>query len=330
MRSPSTSSNSNITLDKDYIIDAGVGIAGDDVRQHGALTPQIYNDGIIGNIDGVRHQRRRRRPPTIEPGQCDQQRLRLQYGRPATWSNSASTPAAGLRRQQHLLGEPRPDARSQRLRHLLARTPTRSRCGTTCSPATGPATPTSPTPPTTWATVSTRPCWGRPPAAAESNLGNFVGNPAFVFPIDPRPGSDGPANFYIDAELPVDRSLRRRSTTPGKPQRSRPTSWATPRSRSTAASVLPGYGPRDIGAFEFDGTGGQRNRRQLPGRHHLAGTRSAEPRLPEARSIRSPLRRPTITVDILGKRESVEHLGDRPGPLRIGRQPVSLRCTPPA
>ena len=44
--------NSNITLDKDYFIDAGIGIA---VTTSGtsALTPSIYNDGIIGNIDGL-------------------------------------------------------------------------------------------------------------------------------------------------------------------------------------------------------------------------------------------------------------------------------------
>ena len=44
--------NSNILLDKDYIIDAGIGIL---VTTSGtaALTPSIYNDGIIGNIDGV-------------------------------------------------------------------------------------------------------------------------------------------------------------------------------------------------------------------------------------------------------------------------------------
>ena len=42
---------------------------------------------------------------------------------------------------------------------------------------------------------------GTTAAAAQGNQGNFVGNPAFVFPIDPRPGSDGPANFYIDADF---------------------------------------------------------------------------------------------------------------------------------
>src|SRR5262249_17351667 len=44
--------NSNILIDKDYIIDAGIGIA---VFTSGAtaLTPTIENVGVIGNIVGI-------------------------------------------------------------------------------------------------------------------------------------------------------------------------------------------------------------------------------------------------------------------------------------
>ena len=31
--------------------------------------------------------------------------------------------------------------------------------------------------------------------------GNYVGKPAFVSPRDPRPGSDGPADLFIDANF---------------------------------------------------------------------------------------------------------------------------------
>ena len=97
---------------------------------------------------------------------------------------------------------------------------------------------------------------GTTAAAAASNQGNFVGNPAFVFPIDPRPGSDGPANFYIDADFQL-------------------TSISAAIDNAWEATAIPtdflgnsqvyingglglaGYGPRDVGAFEFDGTGGQ-------------------------------------------------------------------------
>ena len=44
-------------------------------------------------------------------------------------------------------------------------------------------------------------------ANAASNLGNFTGNPAFAYPIDPRPGSDGPANFFISADFQLTSSF---------------------------------------------------------------------------------------------------------------------------
>src|SRR5262249_43843648 len=44
---------------------------------------------------------------------------------------------------------------------------------------------------------------GTTAAAAASNRGNYVGNPAFAFPIDPRPGSDGPAAFFIDSNYQI-------------------------------------------------------------------------------------------------------------------------------
>ena len=54
---------------------------------------------------------------------------------------------------------------------------------------------------TPFRTGSTRWLSGTTATDAINNLGNFVGNPAFVFPIDPRPGSDGPANFFLDADF---------------------------------------------------------------------------------------------------------------------------------
>jgi hypothetical protein len=36
---------------------------------------------------------------------------------------------------------------------------------------------------------------------AAANLGNYTGYPAFVAPRDPRPFSDGPATFFIDANF---------------------------------------------------------------------------------------------------------------------------------
>ncbi len=95
------------------------------------------------------------------------------------------------------------------------------------------------------------------PGTTPDKLDNYTGSPSFVFPVDPRPGSAGPATFFLDAP-----TLRPPSRT--RP-RSTPTS-TTPWPHATGflgrgrMKVLdlgfPGTGPADVGAFEFSGTGG--------------------------------------------------------------------------
>ncbi len=111
---------------------------------------------------------------------------------------------------------------------------------------------------------------GTTAAAAQSNLGNFIGNPAFVFPIDPRPGSDGPANFYLDADFQLT------SVSAAIDNAWEATAIPTDFLGNSQVKIngagfgLPGYGPRDVGAFEFGGTGGEPIGGVLPSRHHLA------------------------------------------------------------
>src|SRR5208337_832915 len=93
-------------------------------------------------------------------------------------------------------------------------------------------------------------------ANAAADLGNFTGYPAFVSPYDPRPGSDGPATFFLDADFgllktsaAINNALESVATTTdilGNPQNPNPT---------TAGFHLPGYGPRDVGAFEYEPLG---------------------------------------------------------------------------
>ena len=99
-------------------------------------------------------------------------------------------------------------------------------------------------------------CWARPPQDAINNLGNFVGNPAFVFPIDPRPGSDGPANFFLDADFQL--TAASAAIDNAWEATAIPTDLlGNSQVKITGGGFgLPGYGPRDIGAFEFNGTGG--------------------------------------------------------------------------
>src|SRR5262249_15136659 len=85
--------------------------------------------------------------------------------------------------------------------------------------------------------------------------GNFVGKPAFVSPRDPRPGSDGPADLFIDANF--DLTTQSAAIDNAREATAIPTDLL---GRSQVKTPnhgfgLPGYGPRDVGAYEFNGTG---------------------------------------------------------------------------
>ena len=83
-------------------------------------------------------------------------------------------------------------------------------------------------------------------------LGNFTGDPRFVRPIDPRPEGQGPGNFFLGADYDlqsnsaaIDNALN--SVAPARDFKNR--------TRVDIANVgRPGYGPADVGAFEFNGS----------------------------------------------------------------------------
>jgi hypothetical protein len=77
-----------------------------------------------------------------------------------------------------------------------------------------------------------------------------------VFPIDPRPGSDGPATFFLDADFQltqlsaaIDNAWEATAI---------PTDFlGNSQVKINGAGLgLTGFGPRDVGAFEFNGVGG--------------------------------------------------------------------------
>jgi hypothetical protein len=88
--------------------------------------------------------------------------------------------------------------------------------------------------------------------SAASNQGNFVGYPAFVTPIDARPGSDGPGFFFsvanyslTSSSAAINNALESEATKTdflGNPENPEPT---------TMGFKIPGFGTRDVGAFEF-------------------------------------------------------------------------------
>ena len=85
-------------------------------------------------------------------------------------------------------------------------------------------------------------------------LGNLTGVPAFVASRDPRPGSDGPAIFFLDANF----DLTRNSIAIDAADNSQapPVDFIYRGRVKIAGRGFPGTGPADIGAFEYKGFAG--------------------------------------------------------------------------
>ncbi|SIO62070.1 Subtilase family protein [Singulisphaera sp. GP187] len=92
-------------------------------------------------------------------------------------------------------------------------------------------------------------------APTTDSLGNYAGDPAFVSPRDPRPGADGPAAFFIDANFNLTFSS---AAIDGGNDAVAPLKDFLGRSLvKIPGKGFPNAGPKsDIGAFEFQGTGG--------------------------------------------------------------------------
>jgi hypothetical protein len=238
--------NSNVLLDRNYIVDSHIGV--DVVTSPTAMTvPRILNDGIIGNDIGILLQdvgsTSLPQPTSMINNTIAFNTFGLYTVADVTapllgnvfndifWENHDTTTARGGA-----------GIFSTALNKLLVKN--------SLFQGNGPSE-TSPA----FAGINVgngfvAPLLGPTP----DGLGNFTGAPAFVAPRDPRPGADGPANFFLDANFdltkssaaidaannavapPTDFLLRGRIRIPGK--------------------GFPGTGPADVGAFEFMGTGG--------------------------------------------------------------------------
>ena len=81
---------------------------------------------------------------------------------------------------------------------------------------------------------------------------NFIGDPAFIAPRDPRPGFDGPTVFLLDANFNIGGAS---AAIDAALDAAAPDTDALGRGRVDVANRnFPGLGPADIGAFEFQGT----------------------------------------------------------------------------
>jgi large repetitive protein len=245
--------NSNITLDKDYFIDAGTGIA---VTTSGAsaLTPLIYNDGIIGNINGLVINDAGSTPSTTPPVQVVNDDFAFNTNG-LVLDNSLSSPIQAYV-ASNIFWENHDQTLARNGFAIISENVNKVNLQNNLFYGNG-ASDTNQTAATNNLGNGFSPALlGTTAAAAGSNLGNFVGNPAFAFPIDPRPGSDGPANFYIDADFEltavsaaIDNAWEATAI---------PTDFlGNSQVEVNGGLGITGNGPRDIGAFEFNGVGGQ-------------------------------------------------------------------------
>ena len=244
--------NSNILVDKDYIIDAGSGIA---ITTSGAsaMTPDIENDGVIGNIDGI----------TITDGGSTSSSLApanvinndIAFNTIGLLLNNTGSSPIQAQVDSNIFWQNHDQTLARSGFAIFSATPNKIDMRNNLFFSNGASDGGQTAAVNTVQNGFNPLLLGTTATDAASNLGNFVGNPAFVFPEDPRPGSDGPANFFLDADF----QLTAASAAIDNAWEATAISTDLLGNSQVSSGLgfgLAGYGPRDIGAFEFNGTGG--------------------------------------------------------------------------
>jgi hypothetical protein len=246
--------NSSILIQQCNIIDTGTGIL---VQTSGnaPLAPQIINSGIIGNITGAILQDSGSATATttkVINNTFAYNTVGLNALNSATTGSSQGYIANNIFWQNHDQTTARSGVgiSSQNPDKLVLVANMFSGNGASDQNASG-ATSNIGT-----ANGFNQNLLGPTASAAAANQGNYTGWPAFIAPRDPRPGSDGPATFLLDANFglqatsaAINNAVASAAPTTdflGNPQNPNPT---------TSGFHLPGYGPRDVGAFEFEPVG---------------------------------------------------------------------------
>jgi hypothetical protein len=247
--------NSDVLIDKDYIIDGNIGV-GVVVKGPASPAPRIEDDGIIGNVNGM-----------------------VLNDQGATgFANGSGMVTGGVELVNNTI--------AFNTNGVLAVSPSGSTGAQLMDIAndifafnTAPGNPSSGSAILSFAPgrLGVRdnmfwmnaPSLGNPgagvigiggnfnPALITSRpdpFGNFSGSPQFVAAVDPRPTANGPASFIIGANFDltsssaaIDNALN--SIAP-------PLDFLYRGRVKIAGRGFAGHGPADVGAFEFNGTGG--------------------------------------------------------------------------
>jgi large repetitive protein len=245
--------NSNILVDKDYILDAGTGIA---VSTSGAtaLTPILENDGVFGNTVGVSITDGGSTSSSVSPVSLINDDFAFNTIGLAL-NNSAASPV-----QAYIASDIFWENHDQTLQRtgfaIFSTNANKANLQNNLFFGNGAGEASQGSAVNTVQNGFSSGALGTTSQAASANGGNFVGNPAFVFPIDPRPGSDGPANFFLDGDFQITAASAAIDNAWEATAVSTDLLGASQVKIAGGGFGLPGYGPRDIGAFEFNGTGG--------------------------------------------------------------------------
>ena len=274
-----------------------------------APTPRIDNDGIVGNIDRPRSSTTTA-PPARSPTPVNvvQQHDRVQHHRHQRGGRRRSRPDLADGRQQHLLAEPRPDARPRAARRSSRRGPNKVILRNNLFSGNGPSE-TNP------ADDAINVGSGFNPAALGATpdaLGNFTGDPAFVAPRDPRPGADGPATFFLDANF--DLTAKSAAIDAAIESSAPPTDFLCRGRVDDRRPGLPRHRPGRRRRLRVPGDRRDRRGRVVPGRHHLARPGGAT----QAAGASSPPRPSAIIVDFSDNVDQSSVSADRPAPLGHG------------
>jgi hypothetical protein len=244
--------NSNLLIDKDYVADSGIGI-GVTTSGASALTPQIEDDVIVGNIAGVVLDDGGSTSAAAGPVQIINNDF-VYNTTGLDMFNTAATPMQAYV-ASNIFWQDHDQTNARNGFAIYSATPNLITMRNNMFQGDGSSDST-----TSDTTATNDLGNGFDPAALNSSLpdelGNFVGNPAFAYPIDPRPGADGPANLFVNSDF--DLTAKSAAINNAWEATAIPTDILGNSQVNVAGYGwgLAGYGPRDIGAYEFDGTGG--------------------------------------------------------------------------
>ncbi|MHB1557116.1 MAG: beta strand repeat-containing protein, partial [Isosphaeraceae bacterium] len=244
--------NSSIVIDKNYFADAGVGL-NVLTSGNGALAPTVEDNVVVGNVNGM---------VVSDAGSAPSTPLTSIFNNDFVFNtdglvlNNTGSTTAQAEIDNNIFWQNHDQTNARAGLAIYSSNPGKVNLRNNLFQGNGPSDSfTSDT------TATNNLGNGFSAAALSSSVpdgqGNFVGNPAFAFPIDPRPGSDGPANLFVSSNFDLT------ATSAAIDNAWEATAVPTDLLGNSQVKIgsdgwgLPGYGPRDIGAYEFDGTGGQ-------------------------------------------------------------------------